>query len=143
MRPLAKIRDELHDRVGDGLNKALEEANQPLKGVMTHNEPSRPPAKQIPSSVETKFIGEMTRGLGLSRLMRLFLGGRHLLPLAIKLSARRDMGMAKALHALTRMTISPNVARGGVKTNIIAGQVPPEVGQAPLDIDIHTLPGPG
>ena len=25
-----KIRDELHDRVGDGLNKALEEANRPL-----------------------------------------------------------------------------------------------------------------
>ncbi len=44
------------------------------------------------------------------------------------------MGMAKALHALTRMTISPNVARGGVKTNIIAGQ-------ATLDVDIRTLPG--
>jgi type I restriction enzyme M protein len=34
-----KIRDELHDRVGDGLNKALEalaEANRPLEGVLTH-----------------------------------------------------------------------------------------------------------
>jgi type I restriction enzyme M protein len=33
------IRDELHDRVGDGLNKALEalaEANRPLEGVLTH-----------------------------------------------------------------------------------------------------------
>jgi acetylornithine deacetylase/succinyl-diaminopimelate desuccinylase-like protein len=42
--------------------------------------------------------------------------------------------MAKALHALTRMTISPNVARGGAKTNVIAGQ-------ATLDVDIRTLPG--
>ena len=33
------IRDELHERVGDGLNKALaalEEANRPLEGVLTH-----------------------------------------------------------------------------------------------------------
>jgi type I restriction enzyme M protein len=33
------IRDELHERIGDGLNKALsalEEANRPLEGVLTH-----------------------------------------------------------------------------------------------------------
>ena len=33
------IRDELHERVGDGLNKALgalEETNRPLEGVLTH-----------------------------------------------------------------------------------------------------------
>ncbi len=33
------IRDELHERVGDGLNKALgalEDANRPLEGVLTH-----------------------------------------------------------------------------------------------------------
>jgi len=33
------VRDELHERVGDGLNKALsalEEANRPLEGVLTH-----------------------------------------------------------------------------------------------------------
>lgn len=84
--------------------------------------------------IETGFIGELARGLGLNRLMRLFLENRYLVPLAIKLSARKEMGMAKALHALTRMTISPNVARGGTKTNIIAGQ-------ATLDVDIRTLPG--
>lgn len=42
VRPHARwpyIRDELHERVGDGLNKALsalEEANRPLEGVLTH-----------------------------------------------------------------------------------------------------------
>ena len=40
--PLARwphLRDEVHERVGDGLNKALaslEEANRPLEGVLTH-----------------------------------------------------------------------------------------------------------
>jgi len=84
--------------------------------------------------IETRFIGDLARGLGLKWLMRLFLENRHLVPLAIKLSAKKNVGMAKALHALTRMTISPNVARGGAKTNVIAGQ-------ATLDVDIRTLPG--
>jgi acetylornithine deacetylase/succinyl-diaminopimelate desuccinylase-like protein len=84
--------------------------------------------------IETRFIGDLARGLGLNSLMRFFLESRRLVPLAIKLSARQDIGMAKALHALTRMTISPNVAKGGAKTNVIAGQ-------ATLDVDIRTLPG--
>lgn len=84
--------------------------------------------------VETRFVGDLVRGLGLNWLMRLFLESRYLVPLAIKLSAGKDIGMAKALHALTRMTISPNVAKGGAKTNVIAGQ-------ATLDVDIRTLPG--
>ncbi|RLC70763.1 MAG: hypothetical protein DRI52_06445 [Chloroflexi bacterium] len=84
--------------------------------------------------VETKFVGDLARGLGLSRLTRFFLENKSLVPLAIKLSAKKDMGMAKVLHALTRMTISPNVARGGEKTNVIAGQ-------ATLDVDVRTLPG--
>ena len=84
--------------------------------------------------VETRFVGDLARGMGLKWLMRLFLENRYLVPLAIKLSAGKDIGMAKALHALTGMTISPNVARGGAKTNVIAGQ-------ATLDVDIRTLPG--
>ena len=84
--------------------------------------------------VETRFVGDLVKGLELNWLMRLFLESKYLVPLAIKLSARKDMGMAKALHALTRMTISPNVAKGGAKTNVIAGQ-------AALDVDIRTLPG--
>ena len=84
--------------------------------------------------IETRFVGELARGMGLNPLTRFFLESRSLVPLAVKLSARQDLGMAKALDALTRMTISPNVARGGAKTNVIAGQ-------ATLDVDIRTLPG--
>ena len=84
--------------------------------------------------VETRFVRDLVRGLRLNRLMRFFLGNRHLVRMAIKLSAKQDIGMAKALHALTVMTISPNVAQGGAKANVIAGQ-------AILDVDIRTLPG--
>jgi acetylornithine deacetylase/succinyl-diaminopimelate desuccinylase-like protein len=42
--------------------------------------------------------------------------------------------MARTCHALTHTTISPNVAHGGQKTNVIPDAVD-------LDIDIRTVPG--
>ena len=84
--------------------------------------------------VETRFVGDLIRGMGLNRWMRFFLRNKHLVRMAIKLSAKQNIGIAKALHALTVMTISPNVAQGGAKTNVIPGQ-------AMLDLDIRTLPG--
>jgi acetylornithine deacetylase/succinyl-diaminopimelate desuccinylase-like protein len=45
-----------------------------------------------------------------------------------------DPRLAKLAHACTHMTFSPNVIRGGVKTNVI-----PDV--VDLDVDIRTLPG--
>ncbi len=45
-----------------------------------------------------------------------------------------DQGVAKLAHACTHTTFSPNVAHGGVKTNVI-----PDV--VDLDIDIRVLPG--
>jgi acetylornithine deacetylase/succinyl-diaminopimelate desuccinylase-like protein len=47
-----------------------------------------------------------------------------------------DPRVAKLAHACTHMTFSPNVAHGGVKTNVI-----PDV--VDLDVDIRTLPGQG
>jgi acetylornithine deacetylase/succinyl-diaminopimelate desuccinylase-like protein len=44
--------------------------------------------------------------------------------------------VARACHALTHTTISPNVADGGQKTNVI-----PDV--VDLDVDIRTVPGTG
>ena len=41
--------------------------------------------------------------------------------------------MTKFLHALSQMTISPNVCHGGAKINIVPSQ-------AHVDIDIRTLP---
>jgi len=45
-----------------------------------------------------------------------------------------DLRTAKFAHACTHMTLSPNVAHGGVKTNVIPDEVV-------LDVDIRTLPG--
>ncbi len=53
---------------------------------------------------------------------------------AIEAIAAADPAMARIIHALTHMTVSPNVVRGGVKSNVIA-----EEGTA--EIDIRTLPG--
>lgn len=43
------------------------------------------------------------------------------------------VGLAKLVHASTRNTFSPNVLRGGTKTNVIADE-------AHVEIDIRTLP---
>lgn len=45
-----------------------------------------------------------------------------------------DYGLARRAHACTHMTMSPNVAHGGQKTNTV-----PDV--VDLDVDIRTLPG--
>jgi acetylornithine deacetylase/succinyl-diaminopimelate desuccinylase-like protein len=115
--------EEGHGSMPYGVPNAVLKMSQAALRLSRYNPP-----------IETRFVGDLVRGLGLNWLMRLFLENRHLVPLAIKLSAKKDVGMAKALHALTRMTISPNVAKGGAKTNVIAGQ-------ATLDVDIRTLPG--
>ena len=50
------------------------------------------------------------------------------------LAAIPDNRVAKFAHACTHMTISPNMAHGGVKTNVIPDEVV-------LEVDIRTLPG--
>ena len=115
--------EEGHGSMPYGVPNAVLKMSQAALRLSSYNPP-----------LETRFVGDLARGLGLNRLVRLFLENRQLVPLAIKLSARKNTGIAKALHALTRMTISPNVAQGGTKTNVIAGQ-------ATLDVDIRTLPG--
>ncbi len=53
---------------------------------------------------------------------------------AIEAIAAADPEMARIAHALTHLTVSPNVVHGGVKSNVIA-----EEGVA--EIDIRSLPG--
>jgi acetylornithine deacetylase/succinyl-diaminopimelate desuccinylase-like protein len=47
-----------------------------------------------------------------------------------------DLRLARLAHACTHLTISPNVAVGGTKTNIIPDEVV-------LEVDFRTLPGQG
>jgi acetylornithine deacetylase/succinyl-diaminopimelate desuccinylase-like protein len=83
--------------------------------------------------VNLDYIKIMVNGLGLSRITRLMLSHRFFLPIVLKTAHRQNPVMARLLHALSRMTISPNIFHGGTKTNIIAGE-------AYLDVDIRTLP---
>jgi len=53
---------------------------------------------------------------------------------AIEAVAAIDPEMARIAHALTHLTVSPNVVHGGVKSNVIA-----EEGSA--EVDIRALPG--
>lgn len=45
-----------------------------------------------------------------------------------------DPTLARYIHAVTHMTVSPNLVRGGIKTNVIAHD-------AYADVDIRALPG--
>jgi acetylornithine deacetylase/succinyl-diaminopimelate desuccinylase-like protein len=53
---------------------------------------------------------------------------------AIEAIALDDPLFARYVHAVTHMTVSPNVIRGGVKSNVIADR-------ARADVDVRSLPG--
>jgi acetylornithine deacetylase/succinyl-diaminopimelate desuccinylase-like protein len=81
-----------------------------------------------------EHLGHVADGLGLGLVQRLMLTNPLLLSLALGRLKGRQPLMARLLHGLSRMTISPNMVRGGVKVNVI-----PE--RAHVDLDIRTLPG--
>jgi acetylornithine deacetylase/succinyl-diaminopimelate desuccinylase-like protein len=76
----------------------------------------------------------MSKGMGLNFFTKLLLSNKYLVPLALKMAYKNNPVMGRLLHALSRMTISPNIIHGGTKTNVVAGE-------AYLDVDIRTLPG--
>ncbi|MHA1975439.1 MAG: M20/M25/M40 family metallo-hydrolase [Candidatus Hodarchaeales archaeon] len=83
--------------------------------------------------INLDYIKLMANGLGLSKIIRLMLSHRIFLPIVLKMAHKQNPVMARLLHALSRMTISPNIVHGGTKTNIVAGE-------AYLDVDIRILP---
>ncbi len=83
--------------------------------------------------ITTEYLGHLVRGLGLGFIQRLMLTNKRLLPLTLKSLGKRDPNMAKIIHGLTRMTISPNIVVGGTKVNVIPAN-------AQITLDIRTLP---
>jgi len=83
---------------------------------------------------DTQFIKPLLERLDLSSAVKKLAGNTKTLPMVLSNLAKDNMGMARFLHALTQMTISPNIARGGNKVNVVAGE-------AHLDLDIRLLPG--
>jgi acetylornithine deacetylase/succinyl-diaminopimelate desuccinylase-like protein len=83
--------------------------------------------------VNVEYLKLMANGLGLNALTRFLLSHSRFLPFALRMANRNNPVMARLLHALSRMTISPNVFHGGAKTNVVAGE-------AYIDVDIRVLP---
>ena len=88
--------------------------------------------KKIP--LDTSYLKELVNGLGLNFLLKFMITNKRLLPIMLKLMKLTKNEMGKTIHSLSRMTMSPNVVKGGKSTNIIASE-------AELEIDIRTLPG--
>ncbi len=83
--------------------------------------------------LRTEYLKYMSQGMGLNFITKTMLGNRFLIPIALKMAYKQNPVMGRLLHALSRMTISPNIIKGGTKTNVVAGE-------AYLDVDIRTLP---
>ncbi len=84
--------------------------------------------------IETEYLANLVKGMEMNFLIRFLITSKRFLPLAMKLLKKNNLQMAKLIHSLSRMTISPNIIKGGTKTNIIATE-------AELKLDIRILPG--
>ncbi len=82
----------------------------------------------------TEYLEYLADGLGMSKIQKFMVTTKPLLPLILKLIGKKDPDTAKIIHSLSRMTMSPNMVKGGIKANIIASK-------ASIAVDIRTLPG--
>ncbi|UCG02911.1 MAG: M20/M25/M40 family metallo-hydrolase [Candidatus Heimdallarchaeota archaeon] len=82
----------------------------------------------------TEYLNYLAKGLDLGFIQRLMLTNKRLLPFTLRNLKKRDPQMARVVHSLTRMTLSPNIVQGGTKVNVIPAT-------SYIDVDIRTLPG--
>ncbi|MHA1746841.1 MAG: M20/M25/M40 family metallo-hydrolase, partial [Promethearchaeota archaeon] len=81
--------------------------------------------------ITTEYIGHLVDGLGMSSIQKFMLITKRLLPMTLKMLKKKDPDTAKVIHGLSRMTMSPNVIKGGIKPNVIAAN-------ASISVDIRT-----
>ncbi|MEM4734993.1 MAG: M20/M25/M40 family metallo-hydrolase [Candidatus Thorarchaeota archaeon] len=84
--------------------------------------------------VSTDHIRDLVQDLPMSWLSKRIVTSRRLLDFAIRSISRTDPARASLLYSISRMTISPNLCKGGTKVNVVPGE-------AYVDVDIRTLPG--
>ena len=82
----------------------------------------------------TEFIKPLLQNLDVKGLVRKLASNTSTLPKVLDSLSKDNMAMARYLHALSQMTISPNLAKGGTKVNVVPGE-------AVLYVDIRLLPG--
>ncbi|QEE17944.1 M20/M25/M40 family metallo-hydrolase [Promethearchaeum syntrophicum] len=84
--------------------------------------------------ITTEYLGYLADGLAMSKIQKFMVTTKFLLPLTLKLLRKKDPNTAKTIHSLSRMTMSPNIVKGGIAPNVIAAN-------ASVAVDIRTLPG--
>lgn len=94
------------------------------------NRIEKTPTPIVISDEWKRFVKEMEMGI----VSRFMVTHKRTLPLALSSLAKKELGTAKVIHSLTRMTVTPTKLRSGSKENII-----PDT--AELSLDIRMLPG--
>lgn len=84
--------------------------------------------------ITTEYIKYLADGLKMSKIQKFMVTTKFLLPLTLKMISKKDPDTAKTIHSLSRMTMSPNMIKGGIAPNVIAAN-------ATVKVDIRTLPG--
>jgi acetylornithine deacetylase/succinyl-diaminopimelate desuccinylase-like protein len=107
-------------------DNAVEKASQAVSRLREYGDVKIP--------LTTEFLSPVAKGLSQNTLQRFMLTNTKILPYALKKLKGKSPDMAKSVHSLTRMTMSPNMIEGGVKTNVIPAQ-------ASINVDVRTLPG--
>jgi acetylornithine deacetylase/succinyl-diaminopimelate desuccinylase-like protein len=115
--------EEQHGSMPYGTKNAITNMSDAIQRLNTYHPP-----------INTKHIRTFLGELGINPALKFLLTQKRLLPLIIRLMAKRNIAMARLFHSLSSMTMSPNLCNGGTKVNVIPGQ-------AHLDVDIRTLPG--
>lgn len=88
----------------------------------------------LPQELRSDYIEVLIDKMPMSGLTKWLLGKTLFLPYALRYLERKNPAQAKLLHAISQMTVSPNVIQGGSKTNVVPSR-------AYVDLDIRTLPG--
>ncbi len=115
-----------HGSMPYGSNNAVVKASKAILRIQKYCD------NKIP--LTTEYLGYLADGLGMGKIQKFMVTTKSLLPLTLKLIGRKDPDTAKIIHSLSRMTMSPNMVKGGIKANIIASN-------ASISVDIRTLPG--
>jgi acetylornithine deacetylase/succinyl-diaminopimelate desuccinylase-like protein len=113
-----------HGSVPYGADNALAPLAEALDGLF------RTPAPISISGDWRAFVS----GLGLGEEQTAALTDPERVDAAIDRLAREDPRFAAYVHACTRMTVSPNTARAGVKANVVPDR-------ATAEVDIRAVPG--
>ena len=114
-----------HGSMPYGSDNAALKAAQAIKQITEYCDTKIP--------ITTEYLSYLAQGLGLGFVQRLMLANKRFLPFSLKSLKKRDPQMARVIHGLSRMTMSPNIVHGGTKVNVIPAK-------AYIDVDIRTLP---